>query len=251
MQDLSRWKNKVALVTGATAGIGEAIAVALANVGMTVAISGRRAEQLEAVANSIRQQGGKAFHFICELGEEASILRMFAAIRRDIGVLDVLINNAGTGFEGSIADSSTGDLQQVMAVNVLGTSICIREAIKHFQHRQDTAVITISSLAAHRVPPGGYGQYAASKHAVRALMEALRTELISLGSPTKVGSISPGTVVTEFHKHFARSDVDPTEALKFERLLPQDIAEAVIYMLSTRRHVQINDILMRPLGQLG
>ena len=82
-------------------------------------------------------------------------------------------------------------------------------------------------------------------------MEALRTELITLGSPTKVGSISPGTVVTEFHKHFARSDVDPTEALKFERLLPQDIAEAVVYMLSTPRHVQINDILMRPLGQLG
>ena len=251
MQDLSRWKNKVALVTGATAGIGEAIAVALANFGMTVAISGRRTEQLEAVVNGIRQQGGRAFYFTCELGEEASILQMFAAIRRDIGVLDVLINNAGTGFEGSIADSSTSDLQQVMAVNVLGTSICIREAIKQFQHRQDTAVITISSLAAHRVPPGGYGHYAASKHALRALMEALRTELITLGSPTKVGSISPGTVATEFHKHFARSDVDPTEALKFERLLPQDIAEAVVYMLSTPRHVQINDILMRPLGQLG
>jgi len=251
MQDLSRWKNKVALVTGATSGIGEAIAYALANIGMTVAIAGRRREQLEAVANNIKKQDGKVFHFVCDLGEEASIVHMFEAIRRDIGSLDALVNNAGTGFEGSVARLSTADLRQVMAVNVLGTSICIREAVKHFEHRQDTAVITISSLAAHRIPAGGYGHYAASKHALRAIMEALRTELIALGSPTKVGSISPGTVATDFHKHFSRTEVDPTEALNFERLLPQDIAEAVLYMLSTPCHVQINDILMRPVGQMG
>jgi NADP-dependent 3-hydroxy acid dehydrogenase YdfG len=251
MQDLSRWKNKLALITGATTGIGEATASALAEIGITVVISGRRKEQLERVADNIRQQGGKAFAFGCELGEEASILEMFAGIRRDVGALDVLINNAGVGFEGSVAELSSSDLQQVMAVNVLGASICIREAIKHFQHRQDTAIITISSMAAHRVPPGGFGPYAASKHALRALMEALRTELIALGSPTKVGSISPGTVATDFHKRFARSDVDPTESLKFDRLLPEDVAQAVLYMMSTPRHVQINDIFMRPVGQMG
>jgi 17beta-estradiol 17-dehydrogenase / 3beta-hydroxysteroid 3-dehydrogenase len=251
MQHLSRWKDKVALVTGASTGIGEAVAHSLAEAGMTVVLAGRRLSPLEAVAKVIREREGKALALPCDLGDEESLLAMFGNIHARVGPLDVLINNAGLGYEGLVANLSTKDLRQVMDVNVVGTAICIREAIKQFGNRQDTAVITISSLAAHRTPPGGYGHYAASKHALRALMEALRTELIAAGSPTKIGNISPGTVATDFHKLFSRSDTDPTEALGFQRLLPEDVAQAVIYMMSTARHVQINDILMRPVGQIG
>jgi NADP+-dependent farnesol dehydrogenase len=195
--------------------------------------------------------GGAAFPYSCDIGSEAEILRMFAAIQKDVGTLDVVINNAALAYQSSIADASTEDWRVAFDVNVLGTSLCIREALKQLANRQDTAIISILSMAAHRVPAGGYASYAASKHALRAIMEALRLELVATRSPTKVGSISPGTVVTDFHKLSARSEKDPTEAFDFERLRPDDIADAVVYMLSTPRRVQINDIHIRPIGQMG
>lgn len=251
VQNRDRWSEKTVLVTGATTGIGEAVAYDLAALGMTVVITGRRADQLERVAENIRASGAKAVAYTCDIGDADAISDLFGKIGRDVGGLDVLINNAGVGYQASIADFSTNDLRQVLEVNVLGAAVCIREALALMQHRPDTAIITISSLAAHRVPPGGYGMYAASKHALRAIMEALRTELVALGSPTKVASISPGTVATEFHKLFSRTDDDPTDRLPFERLSARDIANAVTYMLCTPAHVQINDILVRPMGQLG
>jgi NADP-dependent 3-hydroxy acid dehydrogenase YdfG len=251
LRESSLWKDKIALVTGATTGIGEAIAYSLADMGLTVAIAGRRTQQLDIVAENIRVRGAKAFPYTCDIGDVAAISAMFAAIENDAGGLHVLINNAGLGYQSSISDFVTADLRQVLDVNVLGTAICIREALKLQQHRENTAIITISSLAAHRVPPGGYGLYAASKHALRAIMEALRAELVAMKSPTKVASISPGTVATEFHKLFSRAEADPTEALEFERLTSQDIADAVVYLLSTPAHVQINDMLIRPMGQMG
>jgi len=251
MEETSSWKGKVALVTGATTGIGEAVAYALAGLGMSVIIAGRRQEQLEIVAKNIRDQNASAFAYCCDIGDEKAVTSMFAAIQNDVGVLDVLINNAGVGYKSAIADFDTVDFRQALSVNVLGTSICIREAIKHMQHRPDTAIITISSMAAHRIPLGGFGIYSATKHALRAIMEALRTELVTINSPTKIASISPGTVATDFHKLFARSETDPTAALSFERLTTQDVADAVTYILSTPDHVQINDILIRPMGQIG
>ena len=247
----ARWSGKVAMVTGATTGIGEAIAYALADLGMTLVLVGRRAEQLDRVAAAIRSDGGKVFPCACDLGDADAIPALFARVTADAGGLDVLVNNAGVGYRGDIADFATADLRQVLDVNVLGSAVCIREALALLGDRPDTAIFVISSLAAYRVPPGGYGLYAASKHALRAIMEALRAELVQRGSPTKVASISSGTVATEFHKLFARSGTDPTERLPFERLSTRDIADAVVYMLSTPPHVQVNDILMRPLGQLG
>ncbi|WP_454883081.1 SDR family oxidoreductase [Sphingomonas oryzagri] len=249
--DPARWSGKVAMVTGATTGIGEAIAYDLAGLGMKLLLVGRRSDQLERVAAVIRDDGGNAASYPCDLGDANAIPELFARAAREAGGLDVLVNNAGVGYKSGIANFSTADLQQVLDVNVLGAALCIREALALFGDRPNTAIITISSLAAHRVPPGGFGLYAASKHALRAIMEALRTELIERGSPTKVASISPGTVATEFHKLFSRSDEDPTDRLPFERLSPRDIADAVTYLLCTPAHVQINDVLVRPMGQMG
>lgn len=251
MQQNPRWKDKIALVTGATTGIGEAVAYGLADLGFITLIAGRRTGQLDRVAGNIAAKGARVMSYPCDIGDSAAIAGMFAKIRSDVGGLDVLINNAGVGYQGSIANFDTADLRQVLDVNVLGTAVCIREALALLGNRPDTAIITISSLAGHRVPAGGYGLYAASKHAVRAIMEALRMELIALGSPTKVASISPGTVATEFHRLFARSHDDPTDALGFERLTAQDIADVVVHLLSAPSHVQINDVLIRPVGQMS
>lgn len=251
MQDNARWKNKVTMVTGATTGIGEAIAYRLAEMGLSVVLVGRRAAQLEAVAENVRARGVEAIPIRCDIGDPAAIATLFDQVRERVGRLDVLINNAGVGYQSPIGAFDTAELKQVLDINVLGTAVCIREALSFFQNRPDTAIVTISSMAAHRIPPGGYGMYSASKHAVRAIMEALRLELAEIRSPTKVASISPGTVATEFHKLFVRTGDDPTEALPFERLSPADVADAVGYLLSTPAHVQINDMLIRPTGQVG
>ena len=251
MQDDQALHGKVALVVGATTGIGEAVACSLAKSGATVALAGRRQEQLDRVVAGIVDGGGRAVPFRCDIGKEQDVLAMFAAMARDPGPIDILVNNAGVGYQSGIASFATDDFRQALDVNVLGTAICIREAMKQLAHRPGTAIVTISSMAAHRVPTGGFGLYAATKHALRAIMESLRTELIEVGSATKVASISPGTVATDFHRLFARSDQDPTASLPFERLSAQDIADAVLYVLNAPAHVQINDILIRPIGQQG
>lgn len=239
------------MVTGATTGIGEAIAYRLAEMGLSVVLVGRRADRLESVAENVRARGGEATPISCDIGNSAAISAMFSEVRKRVGGLDVLINNAGVGYQSAIGTFDTDELRQVLDINVLGTALCIREALPFFDNRLDTAIVTISSMAAHRIPAGGYGMYAASKHAVRAIMEALRLELAEIRSPTKVANISPGTVATEFHKLFVRTGEDPTEALPFQRLTPDDVADAVAYLLSTPSHVQINEMLIRPTGQIG
>lgn len=251
MNDKTRWTDKIALVTGATTGIGEAVAYRLADMGLSLILVGRRAAQLDRVAAGVRARGVGAHPFTCDVGDSAAIMALFAEVKARIGKLDILINNAGVGYHSAIADFDTAELKQVFDVNVVGTALCIREALPLLGHRADTAIVTISSMAAHRVPPGGYGMYAGSKHAVRAIMEALRLELAEVRSPTKVASISPGTVATEFHKLFVRTGDDPTAGLPFDRLTSDDVADAVAYLLSTPAHVQINDMMIRPTGQIG
>ncbi|WP_158586779.1 SDR family oxidoreductase [Aurantiacibacter zhengii] len=244
-------QGEVALVTGATTGIGEAVAYALADLGLSVIVSGRRIDRLEAVAETIRTKGVDAHVMACDIADASALEAMFADIRSKVGKLDILVNNAGMGYQSDIGDFETAELSLALAVNVTGAAICIRESIALMEHRPGTAIITVSSMAAHRVPPGGFGIYSATKHALRAIMEALRMECVKLSSPTKIASISPGTVATEFHKLFARSDKDPTEKLPFERLTPEDVARAVTFVLEAPAHVQLNEIMIRPIGQLG
>jgi NADP-dependent 3-hydroxy acid dehydrogenase YdfG len=251
MSDAERWKGKVALVTGATTGIGEAMAHALGDLGMKVAVAGRRKERLDAVVKELaaKQQEGVAVPV--DLRSEADIQRMFADVHKQWGLVDVLINNAGLGYNGTIADAPTTDWKEVLDVNVLAFSICIREAMKDMQDKQDAAIINISSIAGHRVPPGARGNtfYAASKHAVRAITDGLRFELVAAKSKIKMGMISPGMVETEFHARSTRTEKKPSSYAQFRVLDPQDVAGAAVYMLTTPRHVQIHDIIMRSVEQ--
>ena len=194
MQGAERWKGKVALVTGATTGIGEAMAHALAEMGMKVAVAGRRKERLDAVVQALQARGGEGLATPVDLRSEADILRMFSDVHRKWGTLDVLINNAGLGYNGTIADAPTADWKEVLDVNVLAFTICIREALKDMAGKQDAAIVNISSIAGHRVPPGNRGTtfYAASKHAVKAITDGLRAELVANKSRIKMGMISPG-----------------------------------------------------------
>ena len=132
----------------------------------------------------------------------------------------------------------------MLDVNVLALTLCMQEAIKDMELAGLGQIINISSMSGHRVPLGGnVGMYSATKHAVKALTEAMRGELAAKGSPIKIGAISPGMVETEFHAKMG------ADAIEIKMLQSDDIADAVCYLLSTPAHVQIHEMMLRPIGQ--
>ncbi len=251
MEGAERWKGKVALVTGATSGIGEAMAQALAGMGMKVAVAGRRKERLAELVQGLKKtHEAEGLATPVDLRSEQGILQMFKAVHEKWGSLDVLINNAGLAYNSTIADAQTADWKEVLDVNVLALSLCIREALKDMVDKQDAAIINISSLAGHRVPPGNRSTfYSASKHAVKAITDGLRAELVAGKSKIKMGMISPGMVKTEFQARSTRSGGKSPHSAEFRVLDPEDVAQAAVFMLSTPRHVQIHDIVMRAVEQ--
>ena len=248
---LSRWRNRVALVTGASAGIGEAVATALAAAGMKVALTARRGDRLETLAGSIRAAGGEALALPSDARDEGALCAVFDRIRAEWGGVDVLINNAGLGRVASLTAGETEHWREMWEVNVLALSICTREALADMARRGDDGhVVHISSLSGHRVPQGRGGMYSATKHAVRALTEALRGELHAAGRRTRVTAISPGYVETEFAEVML-GDADAAAAVygRYPVIQVENIADAVRYVLAQPAEVQIHDILMRPTMQ--
>jgi 17beta-estradiol 17-dehydrogenase / 3beta-hydroxysteroid 3-dehydrogenase len=252
MYTTSRWKDRVALVTGASSGIGQALARELAAAGLKVAVCARRKERLDALAEELTASGAEVLAIEANLRDEASILEMFQVIRERWGGVDVLINNAGLGRLSPLVNAPTDWWREMLEVNVLALSICTREAVQDMRRRGDQGhVIHISSLSAYRIPAGnGGGMYGATKHAVRALTEGLRLELRGLESNIRVSAISPGFVETEFAQIYHRSEEAARNLYaSLDALQPTDIAEAVRYVLEAPAHVQIHDILLRPTAQ--
>jgi NADP-dependent 3-hydroxy acid dehydrogenase YdfG len=245
---MERWRGRVALVTGASSGIGRAAATLLAREGMRVAVCGRRVERLEALAPELGS--AELLTLGADLRDERQIIRMFERVRAEWGGVDVLINNAGLGHDAPLTSGSTADWREMLEVNVLALCVCTREAISDMRRRGDDGhVIHISSMAAHRVPPGS-GVYAASKFAVRALTEALRQELRQQKSKIRVSAISPGIVETEFAAQYLKSEEAARQNYaRFKALEPADVASALRFVLESPNHMQVHDILIRPRDQ--
>lgn len=242
--------SSVALVTGASSGIGHAIALKLAQEGYRLALCARRLERLEELQAKLTAMGTEAITQLVDLRQESDILAFFRAIRQRWGGVDVLINNAGLGHKQSLLDGDTEAWRDMLEVNVLALCICTREATRDMRQRGGKGhVVHISSMSGHRVP-GGSGMYSATKFAVRSLTEGLRQELRQAGLDIRVSSISPGFVETEFAARYHQSE-EKAETLysQFPVLQPDDIANAVIYMLNQPEHVKIHDMLVRPTQQ--
>ena len=237
---------QVALVTGASSGIGRAIALTLAQKGYRVALCARRRDRLEELKTHLVTIGAEVLIHTTDLCQESDILALFQAIRQHWGGVDVLINNAGLGRKAPLMSGATEAWREMLDVNVLAVCICTREAIQDMQQRGDRGhIVHISSLSGHRVPSTS-GVYAASKFAVRALTEGLRQELRVANSQIRISSISPGLAETEFaEKYHASSAVAQEVYGRFPVLQPQDVASAVAYVLSQPEHVQVHDVLIR------
>ena len=248
--DDGRLRGAVALVTGASSGIGEATAKRLAAAGLRVVACARRLDRLQALAAEVAAAGGSLFPIACDLRDPAAITAMFRTIREQRGGVDVLINNAGLGRDAPLLSGDTEAWREMLEVNVLALCVCTREAVADMC-RRDVAghVVHVSSMAAHRVP-GGSGVYSATKFAVRSLTEGLRRELRAIGSPIRVTAVSPGFVETEFAEVYHGSAEAAAEAYsRYKVLEAVDVAELIWFTISRPPHVQLHDLLVRPTDQ--
>lgn len=242
-------QRPVAIVTGASSGIGRAIAQHLSKAGYDLALCARRHDRLNAVAKDLEASGSKVLAQTVDLRDEAQILRFFSAIDERFGRLDVLINNAGLGHKETLMTGKTDAWREMLEVNVLALCICTREAVQRMTPKNSGHIMHVSSMSGHRVPVIA-GLYSATKFAVRSLSETLRRELRAAQSNIRISSVSPGVVETEFAEKYHQSAEKAQETYgQFPVLQAEDIAKAVIYALQQPAHVEVNDILIRPTQQ--
>ncbi|OAD59228.1 Dehydrogenase/reductase SDR family member 11 [Eufriesea mexicana] len=244
---MDRWVGKVAVVTGASAGIGAAIVKQLVSHGMVVAGLARRVDKIKELEQELEECSGKLYAVECDVSKEESIIAAFAWVQENLGPANVLVNNAGMTKESSLIDGNLEDWRAVFDVNVFGLCLCTKEAIRMMRETgEEGVIINVNSLAGERVPfIPGFSVYPASKRAITALAQTLRHELTE--TQIRVTGISPGLVATELMVSYSTYS---EEALaSFPTLDPKDVATAAVYILTCAPHVVVQDIILRPLGE--
>ncbi|XP_004522852.1 farnesol dehydrogenase-like [Ceratitis capitata] len=241
---MQRWNNRVAVVTGASSGIGAACVKYLANNGMiTVGLARRkeRVEELKTGSNSDR------IHAIrCDVQKEEDVIAAFKEIEEKYGPVSVLVNNAGiTRHSDLLKEGNTEDIRAVIETNVLGIVWCTREAFRSMKQSPngDGHVFLINSVLGHQVLNFPLNIYAPSKYAVTALTEMYRQEFLNNETKIKITSISPGGVLTEF------MSATEEEIAGMSFLASEDVADALIYCLQTPPNVQIHELTIKPIGE--
>jgi NADP-dependent 3-hydroxy acid dehydrogenase YdfG len=236
--------GKTAVVTGASSGIGEATAQALSREGCNVVLAARREDRLNALAAEL---GEGALAAPTDVTDPAACAALVARTVERFGSLEILVNNAGLGLYGSVAEGDPEDWRMMFDVNVLGVLYTTRAAVRQMLRQGAGDVVFVSSLAGRRVPRADGTVYAATKHAVNAVAEGLRMDVHEKG--IRVINVEPGLVRTEFpessypsaEEYYAEKEYSPLEA--------EDVAAAVVYALNQPPRVSVNEILVRPTEQ--
>jgi len=242
-----RPEHPVVLVTGASAGIGEAVAVALAKEGYRLALGARRLDRLEALAARLKGKT-EVFTGALDVRDGESVEAFVSAAVERFGALHVVVNNAGLARGVATLDRvSEEEWSEMLRTNVEGVLRVTRACLPHLRAAGWGHVVFLGSTASHAVYEGG-GVYCATKHAVRALTETLRLELC--GEPIRVTSVDPGLVETEFSIVRLGSRERADQVYRgMTPLRAEDIAECVRWALSVPDHVNVDRILVRPLDQ--
>lgn len=233
-------KDQVVIVTGASRGIGPAIAEALAGAGAAVVLAARSASELDQVAERIRAAGGTALALPTDVTREDQVIRLMADTVRRFGRLDILVNNAGVGLFNRLVDSTTEQWDWVMDTTLKGAYLCAREALKVMLPRQQGLIINIGSDLSYKTA-AECGVYGAAKYAVGSLTQTINKEYRTQG--IRCTGIYPGMIDT----HFAGSEMGAD--FKREWLKAGDLAAACLYVATQPSHVRIDEIRMHPMIQ--
>jgi NADP-dependent 3-hydroxy acid dehydrogenase YdfG len=242
--------SQVVAITGASSGIGEATALACAQAGASVALAARRIDRIEQLAEQIVADGGRAIAAQTDVGEEEEARAFIQRTHSELGRVDVLVNNAGVMLLGPIENAPTEEWRRMIGANVFGVLYCTHAALPLMHEQGSGHIVNISSVAG-RVARAGSGVYNLTKFGVGAFSESLRQEAVPMN--VRVTLIEPGAVATELPMH-NRPEILGEMAKRFEGVTPlaaQDIARAVLYAIAQPPHVSVNEVLVRPVTQMG
>ena len=242
-------KDKVALITGASSGIGYTTALTLAKAGAKVALGARRIDKLSQLENEINNNGGQAFSQKLDVTKKSDCNSFVKAVVEKWGGVDILVNNAGLMPLSFIKNLKIDEWDQMIDVNIKGVLYCTAAVIPYMMEKKSGHIVNISSVAGRIVFPSG-SVYCATKHAVTALSEGLRQEF-STRKNIRVTCIEPGVVSTELTNTITDESLkDFVEKAKtMESLSAQDIANAILYAVEAPSHVNVNEVLIRPTTQ--
>ncbi|KAL5292268.1 DHRS11.2 family protein [Megaselia abdita] len=249
---MDRWRNKAAIVTGASSGIGAAIALDLVKAGMIVAAMARREDRLEELREKLSQDLQSKFHSVkCDVSDEEEVKEKFKWVDETFGGIHVLINNAGIlRATKLIHDGNTNDIRDTIETNIMGVFYGTREAYRSMKSRNIAGhIVNVNSVAGHFIPhiPGHFANmYPPSKHAATAMTETYRQEFSSEGTDIKITSISPGAVKTDIFPEEVKNLMKDGDCVV---LNPEDVSNAIVFCISTPPHVQIHELMIKPLHE--
>lgn len=271
---MGKLDGKVAVVTGASSGIGRSTALALAQEGCAVALCGRKQDALDGVVGEITSRGGRAFAKAIDVRNDRDVAALVDDALRRHGRLDIFVNNAGLSYGGNVASGKTEEWREMLETNVLALLIGCREAVRAMQPNEPPRghIVNVSSNATrHDIAPTN-SVYAATKHAVNAISDGLRAELREQG--IRVTTVLPGMTLTNFARNWPQPvlegaarflGIDPeTTPIRQGQYLPQDavdrtlrerpglllspddLANAIVYAVTQPAGVLIDEVLVRP-----
>ena len=252
MTSNSELKGTVALITGASSGIGEATALTLARAGADVALVARRQDRLETLAARLSDAGAKALVIAADITSQEQAQAAVERAVSELGRLDTLVNNAGMMLLGPAVDAPLDEWQRMIKINVEGLLYCAHAALPHLlQAAQDgpraiADMVNISSVAG-RAARNGNGVYSLTKHGVGAFSESLRQEVAK--RYVRVSLVEPGATATELASHNRPEVLESIRSQFGQRMEAADIADAITYIVTRPRHVAVNEMLIRPTEQ--
>jgi NADP-dependent 3-hydroxy acid dehydrogenase YdfG len=243
-------QGKVVVITGASSGLGEATARHLSAEGATVVLGARREDRIQSLAKELSDRGGKALALTTDVTQHEQVRKLVDFAVKTYGRIDVMLNNAGLMPHSPLERLKIDDWDRTIDVNIKGVLYGIAAALPQMKQQKSGHIINVSSVAGHKVNPGG-AVYAATKHAVLALSEGLRMEVKPYNIRTTV--ISPGAVATELPNSITEADV-AQGVQKFYgafAIPPESFARAVAFAMSQPEDMDVNEILFRPTRQEG
>jgi NADP-dependent 3-hydroxy acid dehydrogenase YdfG len=247
---MGKLDGKVAVITGASSGIGEATAESLAKEGAAVALLARRHDRLVDLAGRIEAAGGKALPLEIDISDHGKVEAAFGQITGQLGGAHILVNNAGVMLLGAVEGWDVSQWQRMVDVNILGLLYCTREALPIIRDSGGGHIVNVSSVAG-RTANLGSAVYNFTKWGVTGFSEALRQE--ALNSGIRVTCVEPGYVTTELQSHNEHPlVVEGLEKMREEigePLEAEDIAEAIRWAVTQPDRVNVNEVLVRPTGQ--